>query len=553
MNITHLIQEYKTVPHGEKAAFFERIEKQYGISKDKFHRLRRKKEGKLKSVERKRDLRKRRLAEYIVEMKERGKQRSDKPRELPTELCIDRLVKRGIMDRDELSPSHANYILRTEFQYREETPRVRWEAEYALQEVQADGSISKYFRPWKNVGNDVLLKASGRPLAYKDRDAGSKLILWQFQDKFSRLRTVRGFPGMAESTPIFASHMQFWLNREADEHPMKHLPWELAHDNGSLFKTQEYKNLALALGFAYRTSKPYEKTGIGSVERMWQEIWKLELVWSEDYPTILLSEYNMLMHEAMIAEQKQKHPTMPGYKGEMYQKSLLRQKPRPREMEADVMELMHKTYERTVTNELSISVEGQKMRVPQYVAGLSLIGEQIHVHKNWRGQWAASVDTENGPVSVELRDFEYRSKGEFSGSHTRTFAQRMKHDISEGNSMYDSIMSGRVELDSDGEPFDSETGELLHVSPVKRLEPKKEIHRPETPFTPKEETIRMFDTVYDAKVHIGKRLKGHGLTYTDVSRLFDGRLEDELELNRDRIDEEIDAFLDILNHKTKTA
>lgn len=554
MNFEPLISEWKQTPHGEKSAFFTRIERDYGINKDKFYREKRKIEGKSKTVKRKRDKKKRVVAALISEMKERGKQRSDKPREMPTELCLERLAKRGVIDSGEMSASHINYILREELGYRDEQPRVRWEADYALQEVQTDGSVSKYFRPVKQLGDDTLLKASGRPLNYKGRDIGKKLILWQYQDKYSRLRTVRGFPGMAESTAIMAAHMNFWLNREEDDHMMRHLAWELAHDNGSIFKSEDYKSLARALEFTYRTSAPYEKTGIGSVENRWQPIWTLEMVWSEDYPTMKLSEYNMLLHEAMMKEQKESHPTQDGYKGDLYQQSILRQKPRPRSIDFDVFELLHKTYERTVTTELKISVEKQELKVPQHVAGIDMIGEKVTIYKNWRGKWAASLMTPEGEIPFELTDFTYRSKGDFSGSPKTTFQQELKEAIKNNDSIYEGIMNGDISLDSDGNPFDAETGEVLENVPVKTLQPRKEIHVPDSPFNPSDEPkADQFDNVYEAKVWIGKKLKVHGMTYGDVASHFDERLDTTYNLEREQISKAVEMFLDILTQKTKTA
>lgn len=550
MNIKSLIEEWNNVPHGQKGAFFERIEQDYGINKDKFHRERRKITGKLKTVEREKDHRKIFLAKRIAEMKERGKKRSDKPREMPTDVCINRLVKRGIMKEDEVSASHINYLLRTELKYREETPRVRWITEYALQEVQTDGSISKYFRPVKELpGGDVQLQASGRPLTYKGRDAGDKLILWQFLDKYSRLRTVRAFPGMAESTRIMAGHMRWWLNRESDDHLMKHLPWELAHDNGSIFKSEEYKNLARALNFTYRSSMPYEKTGIGMVENYWKRMWVLEMQWSEDYPNMFLSDYNELLHEALIDEHQEKHPDFDGKKGDVYQQSILRQDPRPRVLEVDIRDLMHESFIRTVTSELSVSVEGTKLRVPQHVNGYSMIGEKITVFKNWRGEWAASYDTDLGEVPFALREFEARTKGDFSGGFKKTFQQQLED---RGSEMYDRIMDG--DIDMDNAEFDPETGEILESEPVKRLEPKKEVHHPETPFTPSEDVPSdQFANVYEAKVWIGKKVKVHGLTYNDVAPHFEERLEPTYKLEKERIGEAVEMFLDILTQKTKTA
>ncbi|MEP5945033.1 MAG: hypothetical protein ABJ356_10760 [Balneola sp.] len=561
-----MIEHYHTIGHGEKGAFFAWLENEFGIKKSKFHRVRRDKEGKLKNTPRERDQRKREIVKLVMEMKERGKQRSDKAREMATERCLNRLVRKGIMEPDEISASHADYIARTEFGYREETPRVRWECDYALQEVQTDGSTSKFFRPYKHVitenGPDVLLRASGRPLSYRKDDPKEKVILWQFQDKYSRLRTVRAFPGKAESTAIMAAHMKFWLNREEDEHPMYHLPWELAHDNASMFKTEDYKTLAKALDFTYRESTPYEKTGIGSVENRWKTIWQWELEWSEDYPELYLSQYNMMLHEAMAAEQAQDHPYLTGTKGEIYQRSLLAQQPRPRVLEEDIFTLMQSTYIRKVNAELTVSTpETGKLKVPQYWYGIELIGQEVKVSMNWRGEYRAELVNVPDYAVNEARDpfevvpFEHRSKGDYSGSPKKTYQQQLKESIKSGDSLYDAIMAGDVALNDEGEPFDLETGEIIEAPKPVTLQPQKEVHSPDSVFvdSEKEPEATHFESTYQARVWIGQQLKSVNLTYDHVSSHFDNRLVDFYELDRKRIKDAVELLKENLKQRAQSA
>ncbi len=575
VNWNALIEHYHTVSHGEKSAFFSWLDMEFGINKSKFHRVRRDKEGRLKNTPREKDPRKRMITKLVMEMKERGKQRSDDPREMATERCLSRLIRKGIIEGEadgkdviscEVSASHVDFIARTEFRYREETPRVRWECDYALQEVQADGSTSKFFRPFKHVitenGPDVLLKASGRALNYRQNDPRERIILWQFQDKYSRLRLVRGFPGKAESTAIMAAHMKYWLNRAEDDHPMRHLPWELAHDNASMFNTEEYKNLSNALEFTYRQSEPYEKTGIGSIENRWKPIWQWELEWSEDYPQIYLSEYNMLLHEAMIAEQKEDHPYRSGTKGDIYQQSLLSQMPRPRVLEVDVMELMEKTYIRKVNHELTVSTpETGKLKVPQYWYGLELIGRQVKISLNWRGDYkAVIVDVPDYAVdeassAFELTEFEHRSKNDYSKSPKKTYQQKLKDSIKSGDGLYDSIMAGEVALNEDGEPYDLETGEIIEAPKPKKLQPRKEVHTPDSIFAEQEPEPEAthFESTYQARVWIGQQLKSVNLGYEHVASHFDSRLVDYYELDRSRIKNAVESLKEHLTKQAQTA
>lgn len=528
----------------------------------KFYAEKRKRLGKSKPSPKPRDERKRTLVQLIIEMKEKGKQRSDTPREMKTARCIRRLVDRGVMEPGELSPSHANYIAREEFGYREETPRTRWECEHALQEVQTDGSVSKYFRPWKvsDDGKDVLLKASGRPLRYKGREDGhTKLILWQFQDKYSRLRTVRGIPGKAESTPMVLAHMNFWLNRPEDTHPMRHLPWEFAHDNGAPFRTQEWENLLIALDMDPiaddRSSMPYEKTGIGSIENRWKRMWALELEWSEDYPRIWLSEYNDLVHAALAEEVEDEHPYFDGYKGDLYQQSLLRQNPRPRVLQQDIFELACRRYERTVTGELTISIDNIPYRVPQRWAGTHTIGRRVIAWKNWRGQLVATLKDYPAAEAFPLEPFAHRVKGDFSGGHQRTYTQKIKDQIASGSGMYEAIMTGRMQVGEDGEYIHSETGEIIEPpSTPTRLMPADEAIQPDSPFAGRSEQgeADRFDTAYDAQVWIGKQLAPWEISYADVADYFAPRLEHEFDLQRDRIAREVQKLTEDFKQQSKT-
>ena len=112
----------------------------------------------------------------------------------------------------------------------------------------------------------------------------------------------------------------------------------------------------------------------------------------------------------------------------------------------------------------------------------------------------------------------------------------MKDAIASGDSMYEPIMNGSVNVNDDGEYFDAETGEMIDAAPVKKLEPKKEIHHPDTLFTaPDEPQEEFFDSVFEAKRWIGMKLKPHGLNYGDVKDFFDTRLVDLYELDKQRI------------------
>lgn len=118
INWQPLIADYHGLQHNQKAMFYHRIKSQFFPDKSvkavkaKFHRMRRQTENKLKEAPKPTDEQKLEIARIIMEMKERGKRRSDTPREMPTETCLQRMVNRGIIEAGFVSASHINWLLR---------------------------------------------------------------------------------------------------------------------------------------------------------------------------------------------------------------------------------------------------------------------------------------------------------------------------------------------------------------------------------------------------------------------------------------------------------
>lgn len=540
-----IIMEWQGLQHGHKEGFIKHIQNAYGVSRDKFYRKKREILGKTKTVER--DTRiDRRLVRLIAETKIQGYSLAEDERELSTARCIERLKRKGYPGAEQLTVPSVNRILRQEFGFREPTPRRRWEADYALQEVQADGSHSKYFKPYRydHQRGDWLLKRSKRALSYKQNPNRLKVILFQFQDKYSRLRLVQGWPGTNESAAIIKSQMGFWLSREEDEHMMRHVAFGLAHDNGTGFKTEEWRNLVKALGVEHeRWSMPYEKTGIGAVENRWKPVWKWELEWALDYDQIWLSEYNMLLHERAIQEQYEEHPVREGRKVDLYQQSIL-QTP-PMQFDGDLFQLASKTWIRKVSNELTVSVDNNKFKVPQYVADTHTQGKEVRVHRNLRGEWMGELVGVYHKAEFELKPHEIQSYGEYK-SHKRTYRQQVESDLAKGESYYD-----RFVVDG-GELVDPDTGEVLQPdsNQVKRLQPQAEKVEPDTIFT-REPAPEEFATEFEAKAWIGRQLEPYGLSYSDVASKFDPLIADH-HRQKEPIEEAVKRFLSIYSAKTGT-
>jgi len=528
-------QELDAAAWGQKQGIRRRIQNELGINRDKFYREMRKRFGKAKEIERDKRI-PRHLVKLIAEDKIRGYSRADDEREMSTKRCIKRLVRKGIPGADQLTVSSVNRILRDEFGFRERTPRQRWEAEYALQEVQIDFSHSKYYKivRYDEERDDWLLKASGIALSYKKNPYRLKPILTQAIDKYSRLRLVRCYPGANESTRIMRAHLDFWLRRTEDEHQMHHLPFELAHDNGAPFRSEEFTQVIDALQIAHRTSIPYEKTGIGQIENRWKPIWQIELDLSADYEFLWLSEYNMLIHEEMIADQQEQHPYFNGRKGDLYQQSILRH--RPYSLDVDIADIACKTGIRTVRETLTISFDGEQYRVPQYVGDIPVINKQVRVSKNLRGKLIGELVNVHAS-EFELEPFEHRTKGDFSGSYKRTFRQHIEDNLKQGKSMYDSVIT------ENGERVDPDTGEILPKPTTSRLSPRRQTADVDSPFARSAEPeSERFDSPFEAKKWIGIQLKPFGLDYGDLASRFDAWI-DELDLNKEAIEAKLNEFL----------
>lgn len=515
INFDRIADELETVPHGKKTEYKKAVANRYKITIDLLHRRLRKLRGRSKTVVKKSDPRKLEICTMIVEMKERGKMRSEKEHEMSTATCIRRLVKKGLVTENEISPSHANRIIRQELAYREPIARTKIETVCALQEVQIDFSHSKYFKVshfCKDRG-EWIMKASGRALSYKQNPLKFKPILAGLIDHYSRMRLVRAYPGCSESTMIGMSMLQFWLCRDDDEHIMRHLPFTLAHDGGAPWKSSEFKSVVKALELNTRMIPPYEKTSLGMVERYWQQVWKYELEWSEDYPELTLTEYNNLLHSACIHEGSLPHPNMGESRVAAYQKSILRTQPAV--LDVDLVEFATRTFIRRV-KDLRISIESEEFKIPQYVGNTWTNGKQVRAYRNMQGDWLAElVDEFSKPFRIEPA--QATIYGSYSANQ-ETFAKKVVKKIDSGMSMY-----LNVNKQQDGSLVDMETGEI--IDEPKRLMPAKKVASVDSPFgTGKEE---FFSSRYEARSYIGAKLEAWSLTYKDVQNLFNPLIEDE--------------------------
>lgn len=534
--------QLEATPHGQKEALKQMICQDLNISRDTLHREIRKLSGPRKQLAQRITERKVHIAMMVVEMKQRGMDRSLKEHEMATRRCLDRLARQGSIRKGEISASHCNRIIRDVLGWREPATRVRFSTQYALQEVQMDFSTSKYFQivGYDEARGDWKLKASGRKLYYKENPHKLKLILGGAIDHYSRLFLVRSYPGCAESTIIGMGLMNWMLTRPEDDHLLHHLPFRVGVDNGGPWKSQEFTHVRSALDLDVRMIPPEHKESLGMIENHWQNVWRWELEWSEDYPAMYLSEYNELLHHEAIAEQALAHPELSGTRRDIYQQSILQN--RPRTVDTDLMQIATRTWLRRVGADLSISVEGTKFKVPQYAGSTWTNGKQVRVYQNMSGEWLGELVEAYGKPFV-LQPFQATPYGEFTGSPKQTFRDRIKADIAAGYSMYKDVNRPAAER------VDPETGEIIESGSAV-LRPAANPAQVRSPFTA-ERAPDAFDSVFEAKSWIGKQLEPYGISFGDVSGVFDGLLAGRAP-EKEPIAERLGKLVDHINQHTKT-
>jgi hypothetical protein len=450
VNWHEIKHEIDTAPHGTKGKVKQDIAQRLGLSKDQIHSALRTQFGKAKIVKRD-DLEQteeyesnRRVAYLVAEQKEKMKNAGSGERELSTERILKLLVKWGIEEAEDCTVSTINRIIREEFGYRQTTPRKRLECTHALQQVQVDFSFSKYFSiaGVDPVTGDWLMQASKKRLDYKEGDKKRRAMLGVIIDSYSRLRYHHCVVTSGESSNSTIAILNQFFNRDEDELAFRHVGWNWHMDNGPLAKSQEGKSFFKAIDRPVTTSTPYEKTGIGKAERSWPLIWQLEMELVSEIGVggiISLEQYNAALLAECVRQQYEEHPFYAGQRRiDLYQQSILRQDPRPETIEADLSKLVYTFLERTVGSDQKIMIGKKAYEVPVWAGDHYTTERRIRVMINRDGQMKGELIDRNAP-QFEIREFDPTMTGSYSGTHQKTFAQRLAKDIKEKNSMTEQI------------------------------------------------------------------------------------------------------------------
>lgn len=503
MNAIAINRELQGVKRGMRGVIIQQYADHYEVSRDTVYRCLRKKFGPAKKVTGKPKVANK-LVDEIGKIKLRGRKLGLAERELSTELCIEILQEKEVSGSEHLTVSTINRRL-AESGFRQKEVIVKVEAKYANQQHQLDFSRSKYFNLHKRTDdNDFILRVS-KVLSYKEDGARLRLWMGGIVDSFSRLGVVRAYPATGESTILGLNIMRFAYNREQDKLPFRHLPDTLKMDNGPV-DNKEFSQLLEKLGIEKELVIPYKKRGIQKQESVWKMVWRrFELPLAlklGNGGTMLLSDYNYMLHEFMINNCTVQHPVRMGSKEHNYRASITAHPTRI--IEVDLSEVLHKTWKRKVHNDCTASIvyKGEKIKLE---APYFAIDQWIEVYMNYAGDFVGELsDKHHEPFKLKVTEG-FVTVGNFDHREHATYLDGLEKEIKEDAST----------------PL-SMTGELgMTAGKMNYIEPKEEIVKPEIKFT---EAVfdenYVFPSVHEAKVYIGKMLN-RDENYTTVAEVFD--------------------------------
>jgi len=509
--------EIERAGHGQKGAVVLRYAQVLGVTRKTIYRTLAREFGKKKNIERQKVIPDS-LIKMVAILKVEGMNLSLKKREPTTEDCIEILWGRGIQGSDKLTVSTVNRRL-SENGFRIPTPRVRVEANYVNEEAQIDFSRSKYFQIRKPVGDDWLLKVSGKELHYKYDDRRMRTWICQVKESKSRVRIIRAYAATSEDGFIGLETLNYCFNRTQDDHPMHYLFDNIKTDNGAFSKRAEVRAALESLQVGCDLSKPGNSASQGKVEAGFASLWRrfeLKLAMKlRAGATLMLSEYNELLHEWLIeTDMKKKHPVENDTREGVYRRGILTHQ--PRNVEEDILRVSCRVDYRTVSETLMISLNNEEYEAPSYASG-----KKIRVYKNMLGEVMGEMLDEHKKNFV-LKPFQVRMRGDFSNRPHQTYRQLIETEVEQSN-------REERKAKSDNRLF---------------FKAQSQTVQPESPFIEDKEAAE-FASVYLARVYIGGQLRIYGQSYADYAEVFDPMLADDLSK------ESIDAVLEGVKNMSK--
>jgi len=501
-------EEIDAADHGQKAVVIAGICQRYGVSSDTIYRGIRAQIGPRREIHREKQIPDH-LVREVALMKMRGMKMQIDERELSTEICIRKMVARGVPGAENLRASTVNSRL-VEMGFRMRDPVTRYEASFANQLHEMDFTRSKYFQLAGHDNGEWLLKVSGKELHYKQDDRRLRLWIVSLVDSFSRAELSRGYPATSESEDLGLTHLHWAYCRPEDDHVVRYMPFIFKTDQGSFGKSSAIRDAFERLEIRTDFSRPYSKRGIQKVEsshrRRWQQFELAMAVDLGEGTTIKLAEYNELLLEKTIEDLEQLHPARKGTKRSVYLASVAANP--PRELDGDLREIVFRVYERKVADTLLVSINSETFRCPEYS-----IGKTVRVYRNMMGEFVGHlVEEERKPFTlvpakgfVELDDYSHRPHA--------TFRQEIATEVEKEKR--EKIKDKRQTKN------DEHTAKQLFLP----ARPKK--IKPKTVFDDATETRETFPNAYAARVYIGKNLPA-GETYADYEEIFDELISSDL-------------------------
>lgn len=398
-NWERIYQRWQHMPHGQKGAYIEKVAADLGVSPDTVYRQLRRRFGKQKEVEREAEVPER-LVQLVIDVKERYQSMTLKnsSRELSTREAR-RIAAKKDPDVLNYSVSTYNAAMRRNG-YRTPQKRTRREADYVGQHFQIDFSRSKHFQmvgPTPENDGDWIVEVSAKERHYKSGAVKLRTWIVQMLDDHSRVRLARCYPATAESGLLFLRFLRWAWGRPHDAALMQHVPDKIKADQGPALKAKEVRTLLDRLDVGVQLAGVESSKSQGKVERGFGTIWKTieaaiatEIAEEKgDGARLRLSTLNKLVHARIIDEQEKEHPTRPGKRGELYQRSVRERKEEGHPIRTapdHVLDLAARTWRRYADETRMVSIDNKKLEVPKFAAD-----KWVRIHRNLEGDFVGEL------------------------------------------------------------------------------------------------------------------------------------------------------------------
>ncbi len=517
MNAAVMKAEINAAPKGCKDAIVNKYADLLKVSRDTIYRMIRREYGPAKIIKREKKI-DQKIIDEVAKFKLMGMKLGLKARELSTELCINHVEGTGLKVEGSISTINRR-LAESGFRVRKSIVRV--EAEYSNQMHQMDFSRSEYFQIWKYdlQRRDWILRVAKQGQIYKNKEDGKKKASWLvgITDAYSRIYKVKMYAASGESSGIGLDFLNEVYLRPEDDHPLRYLCDIFKTDNGACSKDADFKEMLRIYEMRGEFSIPNEKRGIQKQESVWKRIWRrfeldLAIRLGGAGKTICMEDYNELLDIQALKDLEADHPLRNGSRVHDYLSGL------PLHMQriadGDLLASAMRPYERVVRDDLTISIDKEKLECPLFTNG-----KCIRAWKNRNNEWVGELIDEYHKPFVLKPTQGFVMVGDFSHREEQGYVGKMETEMK--RSKEKGVRSRERET-------------------IKYIPPREERFEPDTKFTQAtDENVIEFSSDYEAKKYIQSRLM-RGETYAQYASLFDDILSKSL--MREHIDKMIGAI-----------